>query len=130
MSAYPWLEEYLLQRPGVTSDFKVEWGWQRYMVGGKLCAAFIHPTYKSSAAFADKDLLTLKFDPLLPPLRPQPHPEVLPGFYSDKRCWNSVDLGGGLPDDLLRQMIDDSYQLVFAKLTKKSQREIAAAPEK
>ncbi len=130
MSAYPWLEEYLLQRPGVTSDFKVEWGWQRYMVGGKLFAALMHPTDKYDAAYAEKDLLNLKCDPLLAQQRRQQHPEVLPGFYSDKRCWNSVDLGGGLPDDLLRQMIDDSYQLVFAKLTKKSQREIAAAPEK
>ena len=126
MSAYPWLEEYLLQRPGVTSDFKVEWGWQRYMVGGKLFAALMHPTDKYDAAYAEKDLLNLKCDPLLR----QQHPEVLPGFYSDKRCWNSVDLGGGLPDDLLRRMIDDSYQLVFAKLTKKLQREIAAVPEK
>lgn len=130
MSAYPWLEEYLLQRPGVTSDFKVEWGWQRYMVGGKLFAALMHPTDKYDAAYAEKDLLNLKCDPLLAPLLRQQYPEVLPGFYSDKRCWNSVDLGGGLPDDLLRQMIDDSYQLVFAKLTKKLQREIAAAPEK
>lgn len=130
MSAYPWLEEYLLQRPGVTSDFKVEWGWQRYMVGGKLFAALMHPTDKYDAAYAEKDLLNLKCDPLLAPLLRQQRPEVLPGFYSDKRCWNSVDLGGGLPDDLLRQMIDDSYQLVFAKLTKKLQREIAAAPEK
>ena len=130
MSAYPWLEEYLLQRPGVTSDFKVEWGWQRYMVGGKLFAALMHPTDKYDAAYAEKDLLNLQCDPLLAPLLRQQHPEVLPGFYSDKRCWNSVDLGGGLPDDLLRQMIDDSYQLVFAKLTKKLQREIAAAPEK
>ena len=52
------------------------------------------------------------------------HPEVLPGFYSDKRCWTSVELSGALTDDLIQSMIDDSYDLVFKKLTKKQRQEI------
>ena len=51
--------------------------------------------------------------------------ENLPGFYADKRHWISVDLDGDVPEELLRELCDHSYNLVFAKLTKKLQREIA-----
>ncbi len=122
-----WLDEYLLAKPGVTKDFKTEWGWYRYMVGGKLFAALLHPSDRYDPAYAEKDLINLKCEPMLAELWRKEHPEVLPGFYSDKRCWNSVDLGGGLPDETLRQMIDDSYRLVFLKLTKKLQKEISEA---
>ena len=71
----------------------------------------------------------MKCDPLLAELLRSEHPEVVPGFYCDKRNWNSVDLGGALHDDALRQMIDDSYKLVFEKLTKKLQKEISEAAQ-
>ena len=125
MKKYLWLDEYLLSKPGVAKDYKAEWDWHRYMVGGKLFAALMRPSDKYDPAYAEKDLINLKCDPMLAELLRNEHPEVLPGFYSDKRTWNSVDLGGNLSDDLLRQMIDDSYRLVFEKLTKKLQKEIS-----
>ena len=121
---HSWLDAYLLNKPGVTRDFKVEWGWHRYMVGGKLFAALLHPSGRYDPLYAEKDLLTLKCEPELARLLREQYPEVLPGFYTDKRTWNSVDLGGSLPEGILREMIDDSYRLIFAKLTKKLQREI------
>lgn len=124
MKNYPWVDEYLLSKPGATKDYKIEWQWERYMVGGKMFAAIMHPSEKYDPAYAEKDLINLKCDPMLAELLRKEHEAVLPGFYSDKRCWNSVDLGGTLPDDSLRMMLDDSYQLVFAKLTKKLQKEI------
>ena len=39
MNNYAWLDAYLRAKPGVTRDFKLEWGWDRYMAGGKLFAA-------------------------------------------------------------------------------------------
>ncbi len=121
---YSWLDEYMLSKPGVTKDFKAEWEWLRYMVGGKMFAAFMHPTEKYDSAYADKDLLNLKCDPKLGELWRSEYEDVMPGFYSDKRCWNSIDLGGSLPEDTLKLMVDDSYCLVFEKLTKKLQKEI------
>ena len=109
----------------MAKDYKAEWDWHRYMVGGKLFAALMHPSDKYDPAYAEKDLMNLKCDPMLAELLRNEHPEVLPGFYSDKRTWNSVDLGGNLSDDILRQMIDDSYRLVFEKLTKRLQKEVA-----
>ncbi len=125
MPKYPWLEEHLSSKPGVTRDYKAEWGWQRFKVGGKMFAALMHLSSKYDPAYAEKDLLNLKCDPLLSEHWRGEYPEVMPGFYSDKRTWNSVDLGGNLSADLLRQMIDDSYSLVFEKLTKRQQQEIS-----
>ena len=126
MENYGWLDEYLLAKPGVTKDYKAEWGWWRYQVGGRMFAATMRPSTVHAPEYAEKALINLKCDPLLAELYRKQHPEVLPGFYSDKRCWNSVCLGGDLPKELLRQMCDDSYKLVFEKLTKKLQKEILA----
>lgn len=44
----------------------------------------------------------------------------------DKQNWISVYLDCELPEELLRDLCDCSYALVFGKLTKKQQREIKA----
>ena len=38
---YDWLDEYLLSKKGVAKDFKIEWNWVRYQIGGKLFAAVV-----------------------------------------------------------------------------------------
>ncbi len=124
MNRYEWLDEYLLAKPGAVKDFKEEWQWWRYQVGGKLFAAIMHPSDKYDPVYAGKDLINLKCDPLMAEFLRQEYPEVLPGFYIDKRSWNAVNLEENLPDDELKQMCDASYQLVFGKLTKKLQKEI------
>lgn len=126
MNDYPWLDAYLLAKLGVRKDFKDEWQWWRYQVGGKLFAAIMHPSDQYDCMYAEKDLINLKCEPILAEVLRKTHKEVLPGFYSNKRCWNSVDLNGNLSDEQLKQLCDDSYQLVFEKLTKKQQKEILA----
>lgn len=124
MNQYTWLPTFLLGLPGATTDFKPEWGWQRYQIGGKLFAATMCPDEKYDAAYANKQLINLKCEPLHSELLRSQHPEIMPGFYTDKRNWIAIDLNGALPDDLLKSLCADSYKLVFSKLTKKLQREI------
>lgn len=121
-----WLEAYLLAKPGALHDYKVEWKWDRYMVGGKLFAARCNPseTYK---VYGGRRLLTLKCDPGRSELLRREFPGILPGFYTDKRTWISIDLDGGVPEDVVRDLCNHSYVLVFAQLTKKLQREIMGA---
>ena len=52
------------------------------------------------------------------------HPAILPGYHLDKRHWNTVLLDGSLPDRMVVDMIEDSYDLVFARLPKARQAEI------
>lgn len=29
---YPWIDEYLLSKPGVTKNLQAEWNWVRYQI--------------------------------------------------------------------------------------------------
>ena len=40
---------------------------------------------------------------------------VLPGFHMNKKHWNTVIVNGYLSDKQLKEMIDDSYNLVNNK---------------
>jgi predicted DNA-binding protein (MmcQ/YjbR family) len=40
---------------------------------------------------------------------------IIPGYHMNKRHWNTLILDGSLPDQLVRELIDHSYQLVAKK---------------
>lgn len=69
---YAFLYDYLPTLKGVTTDFKAEWGWRRYSVGGKMFLAVCmddsgNPYY-----------VTLK----LPPEDGQRAARAVPRYYS------------------------------------------------
>ncbi|MET8944144.1 MmcQ/YjbR family DNA-binding protein [Streptomyces sp. NPDC004542] len=41
---------------------------------------------------------------------------IAPGYHMNKRHWNTVTVDGGLPDRLIRELVEDSYDLVVAGL--------------
>ncbi|MBC9726809.1 MmcQ/YjbR family DNA-binding protein [Streptomyces sp. TRM68367] len=41
---------------------------------------------------------------------------IVPGWHMNKRHWNTVTVDGGLPDRLVRELVEDSYDLVVAGL--------------
>lgn len=125
MNRYDWLDAYLLAKPGATKDYKPEWGWHRYQVGGKMFAATCQPG-PAHPAYGGRELLTLKCEPPLAEALRLEYPDIIPGFYMDKRNWNSVYLDGEVPGELLRDLCDHAYALVFGKLTKQLQQEIQA----
>ena len=43
---------------------------------------------------------------------------VQPGYHMNKKHWNTVTADGSIPNKILREMIDDSYNLVVASLPK------------
>lgn len=115
---YPWIDEYLLRKKGVTKDFKQEWNWIRYMVGEKLfCAVCLDDDSKPF-------YITLKLKPEHGDAIRQLYPDVIPGYYMNKVHWNSVKAEGGVPEEAVKQMLDEAYILVLSSLTKKKQMEI------
>ena len=46
------------------------------------------------------------------------HPEVQPGYHMNKAHWNTVTLDGSIPEAEIWGMIDDSYDLVVAGLSR------------
>ena len=114
---YTWLDNYLLAKPAVTKDFKSEWNWIRYFVGGKMFAAVLLGTDGKPY------YINLKLDPLEGDFLRRQYEDIVPGYYSNKQHWNSVNPDGAVPDDLLREMLDQSYKLVLQGLSKKKQQE-------
>ena len=120
---YEWLDDYLLSLPGAEKDYKPEWGWFRYMLRGKLFAAVCSPGAEHNT-YGGHDLINLKCDPARAELLRAEYPDILPGFYADKRTWIACFLDGGLPDELLRALCEASHGLVMEKLPKYVQREL------
>lgn len=115
---YSWIDEYLLAKRGVTKDLQESWNWIRYHVGGKMFAAIClneedKPYY-----------INLKLEPLEGEFFREKYEDVIPGYYSNKVHWNSINPDGALPDELLKTMLDKSYALVLGGFSKKRQREI------
>ncbi|MCL2807590.1 MAG: MmcQ/YjbR family DNA-binding protein [Coriobacteriia bacterium] len=118
------LDAVLLAKKGVEKDFKAEWEWWRYLIDGKMFAALLRPSAQYDPKYAERDLLTLKCDPLYSEQLRAEYSDILPGFYTDKRNWISIRFDGAVPDELIVELCEHSYQLVLAKLTKKRQCEI------
>ena len=121
---YDRLEKYLLALPGAEHDYKIEWQWDRFMIRWKLFAAICSPEGMKDESYNGHTLINLKCDPRMAELYRAEYPEVLPGFYCDKRYWNAVLLDGALPDELLKEMCRHSYELILGKLPKYVQKEI------
>src|SRR3979409_94684 len=52
--------------------------------------------------------VSLKCEPALAEQLRTTHPAVLPGYHLNKRHWNSVIIDGSLPEQMIRDMIEDS----------------------
>ncbi|PZR18930.1 MAG: MmcQ-like protein [Flavobacterium psychrophilum] len=52
------------------------------------------------------------------------HEAIEPGYHMSKVHWNTITVDGDVPEKMLRELIDHSYELVFKSLTKKLQSEI------
>jgi predicted DNA-binding protein (MmcQ/YjbR family) len=66
---------------------------------------------------ADPLTVNLKCDPEDAIRLRTDHPGlVVPGWHMNKRHWNTVTVDGGLPDSLVRELVEDSYDLVVAGL--------------
>lgn len=74
------------------------------------------------------DLVNLKCGAAEGELLRARYPDILPGFYSDKRTWISCLLDGELPKEVLRDLCGRSYALAVEKLPKYVRRELAEQP--
>ena len=106
--------KYCMSKKGTTESFPFDDTTLVFKVGSKMFAL----------AMTDRKPLqvNLKNEPsLILDLRDR-YEAVLPGYHMNKLHWNTVVMDGTIPDDAIRNMIDDSYTIVFRGL-KKSERE-------
>lgn len=110
------LRETCLSFPGTFEDFPF---------GPEASVFKVRASGGTAKMFALSDLgspslsISLKCDPDLARQLRTAHPEITGAWHMNKTHWNGVDCTGALPDDMLRDMIEDSYDLVVAALPKK-----------
>ena len=111
--------EYCLSKKGVTQHFPFDKDTLVFKIGGKMFAL-------SSLLQWEKcePSVNLKCNPdYALELRAQ-YGDVQPAFHMSKVHWNTVVINGEVPDKFVKELIDDSYILVFKSLTKNTQNEI------
>jgi predicted DNA-binding protein (MmcQ/YjbR family) len=60
--------------------------------------------------------VSVKCDPALAEQLRRTYEAVTPGYHLNKRHWNTVAVDGSLPEKLVKNFIEDSYDLVVSKL--------------
>ena len=111
--------EYCLQKRAVTESSPFGPEHIVFKIGGKMFALLALDEIPPTA--------NLKCEPDLALELRDRYEDVQPGYHMSKKHWNTVAIAGGVPDAEVRQMIDHSYDLVFAALPKKQRETIAAA---
>jgi predicted DNA-binding protein (MmcQ/YjbR family) len=56
------------------------------------------------------------------------YPAIRPGYHLNKRHWNTLTLDGSLPEQLVRDLIEDSYDLVVSALPARERDRLGWAP--
>jgi predicted DNA-binding protein (MmcQ/YjbR family) len=68
--------------------------------------------------------ISLKCEPELVEQLRQDYEQIRGGFHLDKCHWNTITCDGGVPTKMLRDLIEDSYDLVVAKLPRVKREEL------
>lgn len=70
------------------------------------------------------DILSVKLSPDIGLQMREKYEDIGPGYYLNKTHWNSIILNGKVPQTEMESMLNQSYKLIFASLTKKIQQQI------
>ncbi|HEX4672280.1 MAG TPA: MmcQ/YjbR family DNA-binding protein [Solirubrobacteraceae bacterium] len=97
------LRDFCLSLPGAVEEFPFGPDTHVYKSRGKIFAI---------SAMRSPLHVSLKCDPDLAADLRNSYSDVLPGYHLNKRHWNTVTCNASVPDRLVRDMIEDSYDLV------------------
>jgi predicted DNA-binding protein (MmcQ/YjbR family) len=103
------LKAACLAMPGSVETFPFGEGISVFKVEGRMFAL--------SRLTADPPLsVSLRCEPELAVQLRAAHAAINPGWHLNKRHWNTVTLDGSLPAEMVRELIEDSYDLVVERL--------------
>jgi predicted DNA-binding protein (MmcQ/YjbR family) len=108
------LRDHCLAFPGSEETFPFGPQTSVFKVGGKMFA--LSPLAQAPLQ------VSLKCEPLLAQQLREANPAVLPGYHLNKRHWNTVIVDGSLPEQTIKDMIEDSYDLVVSQLPESGRR--------
>ena len=106
------LLDLLTGMPGAVEEYPFGDEVAVFKVGGKMFALV--------SLDGDPGFVNLKCDPARALELRELYAAVRPGYHSNKKHWNSVDLDGSVGEEDLREMVEHSYELVVSALPKRS----------
>ncbi|WP_410582218.1 MmcQ/YjbR family DNA-binding protein [Amycolatopsis sp. lyj-108] len=110
------LRKICLGFPGAREEFPFDEANSVFKVAGKIFAL---------GPLKAKPLrISLKCEPDLAVRLRAEHPAIIPGYHLNKQHWNTVELDGSLTDGFVRELVEDSYDLVVAGLPKREQEKL------
>ncbi|WP_313030656.1 MmcQ/YjbR family DNA-binding protein [Soonwooa sp.] len=109
------IRDYCLLKKGVEESFPFDKETLVFKVGNKMFALMSLERQPTS--------LNLKADPDWSLKLREEYWQIVPGYHMNKVHWNTVNVDG-LKPNLIKELIDHSYDLIFASLTKKVREEI------
>jgi len=111
--------EYCLSKKGVTEHFPFDEETLVFKVGGKMFAlSSLNQWEKGNPS------VNLKCNPYYAQELRAEYDDIKPGWHMSKIHWNTIEINLEVPDSLIKELIDHSYDLVFKSLTKKMQLEV------
>jgi predicted DNA-binding protein (MmcQ/YjbR family) len=110
------IETYCLNKPGTFSQYPFGEGTLVFKVVSKMFALVNEDNRPLT--------MNLKCDPDDALALREQYPAIAPGYHMNKRHWITLTLDGNLPEKLIFELIDHSYELVAAKLTKTDRQKI------
>lgn len=105
------IRDYCLSKPGATEDFPFDETTLVFRVGGKMFAL---------TDIEDKPTsVNLKCEPEQAIKLREEYQGIEPGYHMNKKHWNTVSAESDVDADLMKELIDTSYELIYSKLPKK-----------
>jgi predicted DNA-binding protein (MmcQ/YjbR family) len=114
------LRSRCLGHPGAVEEFPFGPEHSVFKVAGKMFAL--------SALDRAPLAVSVKCEPDLAIGLRDTYPAIRPGYHLPKRHWNTITLDGSLPDQLVLDLIEDSYDLVVSALPKRVRERLGWAP--
>ena len=104
------LRDYCLSKPAVTESFPFDESTLVFKVAGKMfLLTDLVDAFAMNIKNTPEKVLDLK----------EQYTSVLPGYHMSKIHWIMVMIDGTINDSLLKEWIDESYQLIIAGFSRK-----------
>jgi predicted DNA-binding protein (MmcQ/YjbR family) len=123
------LRKICLSFPGAYEDYPFGPETAVFKVRAHIAAGARHEAKLFALSSMDPQdfYVNLKCEPSLAVQLRAANPEITGAWHMNKTHWNGVRLDGALPDSMVRDMVEDSYDLVVAGLSRKQQAQLGWA---
>lgn len=104
------LRDYCIAKPAVTESFPFDESTLVFKVAGKMfLLTDLVDAFSMNVKNTPEKVIELR----------EQYPSVLPGYHMSKIHWNTVMIDGTISDNLLKEWIDESYNLIVAGFSRK-----------